>query len=418
MMADPARILVVDDAEATLEVLRRQLEDRGHRVWTATEVQAALTSLDDEALDLVITDLRMPGQDGLDLVRHVRENRPDLEIMMITGYASIEGAVEAVKTGVAEYLAKPFTESELHHAVERALTALERRRGAGSGGDQRLVGRALQPIRQAIAAAAHGRDPVLVTGQPGSGRSLASRLLHDLGPRAEGPFVTLPAPLMAADRAAEELIGAARQALRGTLVVDGIEQLPEAAQVPLLRLINERRLPSRGASSTAARADLGLVAIADRSPAALRRTDTLRGDLVDRLAGTTIALPSLDDHPEDVPAIAAALLARRHPGLALSDAAVDALQQAEWPGNVRELDQVLHGAALTSQGDTLEVTALPKRFRFSAEPPAQSDDSLAAVETTHIRAVLQRTGGNKSEAARILGIDRKTLREKLRRGSP
>jgi two-component system response regulator HydG len=418
-MSDRARILVVDDAEATLEVLRRQLEDRGHEVWTAAEVTAALKCLDDGPLDLVITDLRMPGPDGLDLVRHVRENRPDLEIMMITGYASIEGAVEAVKTGVAEYLAKPFTEDELHQAVERALASLQRRRGRQFDHQHRLAGPSLEPIRNAIGHAASGLAPVLVVGPPGSGRSLVSRLIHDLGPRDAGPFVALQAELMADGLAAQELLASARNAQGGTLVVDGVEHLPVGAQVPLLRMLNQRCLPTRTGSGTV-KADVRTVATSDRSAAELRASEVLRGDLVDRLAATTIVLPPLRRRREDIPTIAAALLARSirqgDPApLELTEAAAEALRRSDWPGNVRELAHVLREAAVSAQTGAVDVTDLPERFRFSAETHTGATATLAEVEAAHIRAVLQETGGNKSEAARILGIDRKTLRERLRR---
>lgn len=426
-MSARASILVVDDAPATLEVLQRQLEGFGHRVTTAEDVSSALQKLDRCAVDMVITDLRMPGADGLDLIRHLRDNRPDLALMMITGYASIEGAVEAVKVGAAEYLAKPFTEGELAAAVERALTALARRRAActlGAAGDaSRLIGTgpAVARIRNAIARAGRRVDPMLVTGEAGSGRSLAVRLVHEASPRRDQPILTYEAVHASPTDDVREVFEAAWRCRGGTLVVDEVEWLSDAAQIALLRVITQRAVPSPE-NRRERRLDLRIAATSTRTQADLASSRAIRTDLLDRLAATTIVMPPLRELGSDLPAVAYSLLERSAEARgveppALAEDALEALCGDAWAGNVTELARVLDDALMLADDGVIRTAHLPHRFRFSARAEPHRAVTLAEAEAAHIRAVLASAEGNKTEAARLLGIDRKTLREKLRRDS-
>ena len=260
--ADAATVLVVDDAPNTVELIQRQLEAEGYRVFTAAGVASAISTLESVPIDLVIADLKMPGGNGLDLVRHVRENYRDTEVMMITGYASIDGAVTAVKAGAEEYLAKPFTEDELLDAVRRVLDKLHVRRAAGGNGTAELpaphglIGEspAMQEVFRAIAKAAATTATVLITGESGTGKELVARAIHYGSSRAPGPFVAvncggIPEGLIESElfghvkgaftSATESRAGFFQTADGGTVFLDEIAELKSPLQVNLLRVLQD-----------------------------------------------------------------------------------------------------------------------------------------------------------------------------------
>lgn len=437
-------ILVVDDSASTVEVLRRNLEAGGYRVFTASSVAEAVRLLEQAVPDLVITDLKMPKASGLDLIRHVRENYKNTEVMMITGYASIGGAVDAVKRGAAEYLAKPFTEEELRTAVEKVLEKLRARRmthpdTAAMAAPRGMIGAsaAMQKVFAAIAKASPTTATVLLTGESGTGKELVARAIHYGSPRASAAFVpvncaAIPEGLLESELfghvkgaftgASETRAGFFQTADGGTIFLDEISATTNAAQVKLLRVLQEREVCMVG-STRRQKIDIRVVAATNKDLHELIAKQLFRQDLYFRLNVIVIALPPLRERGDDV------LLLMRHsaaqyarelgkPEPRFSDEALEVLRHYHWPGNVRELENVVQRLVVMSEGDLIEVPDLPSLMRFSALRGAGLNRTLAEVEVEYIRNVLESAGGNRTRAAEILGIDRKTLREKLKAHEP
>ncbi len=438
--AERESILVVDDAKATLEVIQRNLTAAGYRVLTSESVAQALQLLTEHPIDLVVTDLKMPGASGLDLVRHVRDNLRDTQVMMITGYASVEGAVEAVKSGAEEYLAKPFTGEELIGAVARAIEKLHRTRAARAPLPAPkipfgLIGEseAMRGVHRAIAKAATTPATVLVSGESGTGKELVARAIHYSSSRAAAPFVAvncaaIPEGLMESELfghirgaftgATESRAGFFQTADGGSIFLDEISETSPAMQVKLMRVLQDKEVCMVGTTQPR-RVDVRIVAATNRDPLNLVATGILREDLFYRLNVINIAIPPLRERGDD------ALLLARHfathfarefgkPAPEFSDRALLALKEYYWPGNVRELENVIQRLVVMSEGDVVEVFDLPSLMRSSALRESGLNRTLAEVEAEHIRNVLASCGDNRSRAARVLGIDRKTLREKLK----
>jgi len=440
--ADRERILVVDDSVDTLEVLRRNLVAESYQVLTAPGVAEAVAILDRTPIDLVITDLKMPKASGLDLVRHVRENLKNTEVMMITGYASVEGAVDAVKSGAQEYLPKPFTDEEFLSAVRRALDKLRVRRSARIAPEEvptagfGLIGKspALRRVAQAIGKAASSTATVLITGESGTGKELVARAIHYSSPRASAPFVPvncggIPEGLLEAELfghvkgaftgATEARAGFFHAADGGSIFLDEISEMSLAMQVKFLRVLQDQEVYMVG-SRRGRKVDVRIIAATNKDLAALVQKGTFREDLFYRINVLSIEVPPLRARGDDVVLLAhhfAAKFARESgkPAPNFSDRALQVLRDYGWPGNVRELQNVVQRLVVMAEDDLIEAPDLPSLMRFSALRSADSVRTLAEVESEHIRSVLASVGGNKVHAAKILGIDRKTLREKLRR---
>jgi len=435
------RILVVDDAPNTLEVLRRNLTSKGYKVFTAPGVVEAIKILDATPVDLVITDLKMPRVSGLDLVRHVRENLKDTEVMMITGYASVEGAVKAVKTGAEEYLPKPFTDEELFSAVRRALGKLRARR-AGQAPLHRvlrnaygLIGESMEmrKVFESVAKVAPTPTTVLITGESGTGKELVARAIHYNSPRASAPFVPvncggIPEQLLESELfgyvkgaftgATESRAGFFQTADGGTIFLDEISDTSPSMQVKLLRVLQDKEICMVGARRTR-KVDVKILAATNKDLLSLVKKGAFREDLFFRLNVITIAIPPLRQRGNDI------LLFTRHfatkfaeelgkPPPRFSDNALQVLRNYYWPGNVRELENVIQRLVVMTDGERVEVPDMPSLMRFSALRETGLDRTLAEVEAEYIRNVLTSVDGNKTQAAKILGIDRKTLREKLK----
>jgi len=439
------RILVVDDSADTLEVLQRNLRSKGYQVFTAPGVEGAIGILEQTAVDLVITDLKMPKISGLDLVRHVRENLKNTEVMMITGYPSIGGAVDAVKTGAEEYLAKPFTDEELFSAVGRALEKLRSRRAAQAlayrtpASPHGLVGEspAMQQVFSAIAKVAVTPATVLITGESGTGKELVARAIHYSSPRASAPFVpvscaAIPEGLLESELfghvkgsftgASETRAGFLQTAEGGTIFLDEISSTTLSTQVKLLRVLQEKEVCMVG-STRARHVDIRILAATNKDLLSLVKNDTFREDLYFRLNVLTIDVPPLRDRRDDVFILARHFAARfaREMGKAaprFSDQVLQVLRNYHWPGNVRELENVVQRLVVMNEGGVVEVPDLPSLMRFSGLRNASFDRTLAEVEAEYIRNVLASVNGNRTRAAEILGIDRKTLREKLKSPAP
>lgn len=435
------RILVVDDAQATREILLRNLTAAGFSVLTAPSVPEAVAMLTRAPVDLVITDLKMPKVSGMDLVRHVRDNYEDTEVMMITGYASIEGAVEAVKFGAEEYLAKPFTDGELRSAVQRALEKLQQRRAARGARPSApaafpgFLGRseAMREVFKAIPKAAASNATVLITGESGTGKELIARAIHYSSPRASAPFVPvncggIPEALLESELfghmkgaftgATESRAGFFQTADGGTIFLDEISEMSLGMQVKLLRVLQDKNVCMVGASRPR-KVDVRIMAASNRDLRELVRKQGFREDLYFRLNVINIHSPPLRERGDDIPLLIRHFAAKfggeaGRPPLRFSDRAMEALSGYAWPGNVRELENAVQQLTVMSDAEEVDAPDLPSPMRFSAPRGAGLDRTLAEVEREHICNVLAAVDGNRTEAARILGIDRKTIRQRLR----
>jgi DNA-binding NtrC family response regulator len=435
------RILVVDDAPNTLEMLRRNLTSKGYQVFTAPGAVEAIKILDATPVDLVITDLKMPRVSGLDLVRHVRENFKDTEVMMITGYATVEGAVKALKTGAEEYLPKPFTDEELFSAVQRALDKLHVRRARQAQlpriprNAYGLLGKSaeMRKVFEAIAKVAPIPTTVLITGESGTGKELVARAIHYSSPRASAPFVPvncggIPEELLESELfgyvkgaftgATESRAGFFQTADGGTIFLDEISDTSPSMQIKLLRVLQDKEVCMVGARRTR-KVDVRILAATNKNLTSLVKRGVFREDLFFRLNVLTIAIPPLRQRGNDISLLTRHIATKfaeelGKPTPRFSDNALQVLRNYYWPGNVRELENVIQRLMVMTDGELVEIPDLPSLMRFSALRETGLNRTLAEVEAEYIGNVLASVDGNKTQAAKILGIDRKTLREKLK----
>jgi two-component system response regulator HydG len=444
MTARNKSILVVDDAPTALEVLERNLASKGYRVYTAPSVVDAIKILDKSSIDLVITDYKMPKVSGLDLIRHIKENSPDIEVIMITGYASVKGAVEAVKMGAEEYLPKPFTDDELFAAVGRALNKLELRKTVlsekpslglnsfGILGKSKAIKKVISDIEKAAVATA----TVLVLGESGTGKELVARAVHYSSNRASAPFIpvncgAIPEKLLESELfgymkgaftgATESRAGFFQTADGGTIFLDEVNEMSTAMQVKLLRVLQDKQVCMVGARKTQ-KIDVRIVASSNKDLRSLVKKDLFREDLFFRLNVLSIKVPPLRERQGDIALLIshfaekfAQELGKASPKF--SDETLHVLANYAWPGNIRELENLIQRLVIMTEGKTIEVPDLPSIMRFSAMSGSVPLRSLAEEEAAYIRMVLASVGGNKSRAAEILRIDRKTLRDKLKPAS-
>ena len=447
MSAGKERILIVDDSANTLEVLKRNLIAADYQVFTAPGVSEAIEILEQTPLDLVITDLKMPNISGMDLVRHIRENFRDTEVMMITGYPSIEGAVEAVKTGAEEFLAKPFTDTELFSAVHRVLDKAMVRRSGLAKSEKKvpkhkgLIGSSegMRKVFIAIGKASSASAIVLITGESGTGKELAARAIHYSSAQSSAPFVPVNCGGIPEGLLESELFGHVKGAFTGaidsragffhaadggTIFLDEISDMSLAMQVKLLRVLQDKEVCMVGSNKTR-KVDVRILAATNKDLQDQVKKGLFREDLFYRLNVITIVIPPLRERGDDILLLANHFLTQYadesgKPPPRFSDQALQSLRSYNWPGNVRELENIIHRLVVMTDGDCIDVRDLPSLMRFSALWKTGFNRTLVEVESEYITNVLASVDGNKTRAAEILGIDRKTLREKLKkiRNSP
>jgi DNA-binding NtrC family response regulator len=434
------RILVVDDAVDTLEMIQRKLTSRGYRVYTAPSVLEAMDLLKQTAVDLVITDLKMPKVSGMELVRYVRENLKETEVMMMTGYASVESAVEAVKGGAQDYLSKPFTDQELFEAVERVIDK-QRLRRTQTGGLEKppsthgLLGQseAMKKVYDAISKAASTEATILISGESGTGKELVARAIHYSSKRSSAPFVPINCGAIPRELFESELFGHMKGAFTGasesragffqtadggTIFLDEIGEMDLAVQVKLLRVLQDKEVFMVG-SMRPRKVNVRILAATNMDLPAMVKKGSFREDLYFRISVIAVEVPPLRERGDDVLLLAQHFINKfaRESNRSvpqLSDGVLQALKSYSWPGNVRELENVVQRAVVMTDGDLIDVPDLPANMRFTVSHAERLHRTLAEVETEHIRNVLASVDGNKTQASKILGIDRKTLRKKLK----
>ncbi|WP_320172241.1 sigma-54 dependent transcriptional regulator [Maridesulfovibrio sp.] len=439
-MSDKIKILAVDDSKSTLEVLKRNLESSGYEVLTCLRVDEALPLLDEYDMDIVITDFRMPQASGLDLIRHVRENHRDVEIMMITGYPSISGAVEAIKDGAGEYLPKPFTSEELLAAMDRIMERINRRKAVKAvempDDTYGIAGNSpgMQLVFRRIGKAASTNANVLISGDSGTGKELVARAVHYHSDRRAAPFVPVNCAAIPDSLVESELFGHVKGAFTGakegragffeianggSIFLDEIGDASPNMQAKLLRVLQSKEFCKVG-SSVVHTVDTRILAATHKNLKRLVDEGSFREDLYYRLNVVDIPVPSLAERGDDILTLVSNFLVRfsnsmQRPAPSISDEALQALRNYSWPGNVRELENLIQRLVVIVDHDPIEVTDLPPNMRFSLPVEGRVDRSLADVEREHIKNVLSMTHNNKTRAAEVLGINRKTLREKLKR---
>jgi DNA-binding NtrC family response regulator len=436
-------VLVVDDEKKIRSHLATYLGGQGHRVLLAADAPEALRLADAEAVDLVLSDVRMAGMDGMALLRELRRRRPDAVVILMTAYATIAGAVEAMREGAFHYLVKPFALDEVGLLVQRALELGALRR------DNRELRRALDPpalldsrspamlcLLETARRVADSDVTVLLLGESGTGKNVLARAIHEWSPRRVGPLVTVACTTLAEHLLESELFGHVKGAFTGawkdkpgrleaaaggTVFLDEVGELPGELQAKLLRFLEERRFERVGEGRTL-EVDARIVAATNRDLEGEVRAGRFRSDLYYRLAVVPLRLPPLRERREDLDLLVEHLLStlaakhrRRAPRL--EPAARDALGAHSWPGNVRELANALERALVLSRGDAIRAEDLPDAVVAPPrEAPSPPDGSLSLeeVERRHVQQVLA-SSTTLEEAAARLGIDPTTLWRKRKR---
>lgn len=424
-------VLVVDDEPGVRSFAVTALKRAGMEVAEAADAPEALRRLRRESFAVVVTDLRMPGPDGLSLLDQVRADHPDTEVIVLTAYGTIDTAVDAMKRGAFDFLQKPVESPEaLRAVVRRAMErhALRAHAEASQGGVPTLTWGApsMVPVVSALQKVARTQSTVLLLGESGVGKEVAANAIHAWSPRAARPFVAVNCASLSPTLLESELFGHERGAFTGaaarrrgrleladggTFFLDEVGELEPGLQARLLRVLQERRFERVGGEQTV-EVDVRIVAATNRDLEVRVREGSFREDLYYRLAVFPVRLPPLRERRADIVPLARTLLARigadlGRRGLRLADSALEALAGGDWPGNVRELSNALERAAILADTDVITLSAPPARAPAAAP-------SLAEAETAAIRAALDLHGGNRRRAAEHLGIGERTLYDKLK----
>ncbi|MFB3891622.1 MAG: sigma-54-dependent transcriptional regulator [Phycisphaerae bacterium] len=451
-----ARILLVDDDQIILDSLSGFLSLEGYEVTTAQSAQRAIDHLEAARYDLVITDVSMPDRDGFDLLRHARSRHPDVVVIMITGYGTIETAVEAIKQGAYDYLTKPIIDDDVRLAVQRALRqqelVLENQRLREAVAERysfaNIIGQdyRMAKVFELIEAVADSRSTVLITGESGTGKSLVARAIHAHSSRAAGPFVEVSCGALPEGLLESELFGHVRGAFTGatadkpgkftaadggTIFLDEISTATPALQVKLLRVLQERQFEPVGANRTR-EVDVRVILATNRNLAAAVQEGSFRQDLFYRINVVNVELPPLRERLGDIPLLAMHFLAKYDRAGRLRDGiateAVTAMQRYDWPGNVRELENCMERAVVLCRSSRIEPRDLPPAVLAGpakAGVPAYTLDghggklslaeALAGPERQIILSALEANKGSRNLAAAQLGINRCTLYKKMKR---
>ncbi len=436
------KIVVVDDDASIRAMAALALEKAGYTVVSAGSVREARTALDD-GCDLILCDIYMPGGTGLDLLEEVRDRLPDVPVILMTARGSVETAATAARHGAFDYVAKPFDLGVLLERVRAALAPAPATRAPEPGPESTIVGShpSIVAVYTAVARVAPLPVPVLLLGETGTGKELVARALHRFGARPGGPFVpvncgAIPDTLLESELfghvrgaftdARRDRRGALAQAHQGTVFLDEIGDISPSFQVKLLRFLQDGMVRPVGADA-AEHADVRIVAATHRDIRRMTADGGFREDLFYRLAGYEIVLPPLRDRLEDLPLLVEHVRRRWQEEVGGDTAPASAevlavLAAHSWPGNVRELEQTVRRIIIDS-GRLTDPAAARRAIAGAVAPgqpaeapgPAAEESSLEAVERRHILAVLEACGGNRTRAAGILGIERKTLSRKLQR---
>ncbi len=428
-------VLIVDDDYDMLELLHRHLRAMEFHTYRASSVHEAIEILQGGSIDLLITDLQMPGINGLELIRYAREHYPEIPKLVVTGFPTVDNAVGAIKAGALEFLSKPFTGEELRSAIRKSIaeTAPALSNSSGITSYAGMTGHSphFRNMVDVIERVKDNRATILITGESGTGKELVARAIHFEGAFASGPFIAVNCGALPEHWLASELFGCAKgsftganearaglfeKADGGTIFLDEIGNAPLNVQARMLRVLQEREV-SRIGESHARPVSIRIIAATNADLSRMVASGAFREDLYYRLNVVNIETPPLRDRPQDIVPLAEMFIRKystefSRPAPAILPDARTLLERHSWPGNVRELENVIQRLVILHDGD-IGIQALPENLKYAIEKEGQPLQPLREVERDHIMKVLSHCGNNKTRAAEILGIDRKTLRLKL-----
>jgi DNA-binding NtrC family response regulator len=444
MSNERTRILVVDDEEIVRESLGGWLGKDGYTIETCSDGASAVQRIKDERWSILVVDLKMPGTDGLQVLEEAKRHQPDLAVVIMTAYATVDTAVAAMKAGAYDYLVKPFDPEELSLMMQKIVSqqtlvrenvvlrqALKQEYRFR---DLLSKSRAMQSIFDLALTAARSNSTILVLGESGSGKEVLARAIHAESPRAERAFVAVSCAALTETLLESELFGHEKGAFTGaiarrkgkfeaadggTLFLDEVGDIGPKLQLDLLRVLEERRFHRVGGNEPI-EVDVRFIAATNRDLRKAAADGKFREDLFYRLNVIPILIPPLRQRREDIPLLVESFVERLGVEMkkrldGVSPDAMNALMAHDWPGNVRELRNALERGAVVAVGPVIQLADLGLPGRPDAPPRAGALESLEEVEKRHVAAVLAHSGGNVSQSARILGIDRVTLYNKMRK---
>lgn len=439
-------ILIVDDDYDMLEVLQRNLKAQQYHTYKATSVGEAMEILKFSNISLLITDLQMPGINGMELVKYVEEHYPHIPKLVITGFPSVDGALDAVKSGAIDYLVKPFTKEELKKAVEKSFHSRDRfikrtkKQETSTSGETvyaGIVGQSeqMEELIDVIERVKDNRATILIQGESGTGKELVARAIHYKGTFAANPFIAVNCGAIPENLLESELFGYTKGAFTGasetrkgffqaadggSIFLDEIGTAPASVQTSLLRVLQEKEVRMVG-SQQAQKINLRIIAATNSDLYKMVQEGTFREDLYYRLNVVNLDIPPLRERKGDIASIATTSLRKygseyRKPGVSITPQALAVLERHNWPGNVRELENVIQRAVIMSETE-IGIQHLPNYLKYPKPSEDQGFKPLWQVEKEYIEKVLAAVENNKTKAAEILQIDRKTLRQKLKPSS-
>ncbi len=453
-MTDTKTVLIVDDEENTLRGLKQGLDNTAYTILLANRAKAAIEALQQHTVDVMLTDLRMPGMDGLELMKMAGKISPNTQTIMLTAYGSVENAVEAMKHGAFNYLTKPVNLDNLDLLVKQAIQARElmtenielRRRLEAKFGFENILGgsAAMQRVFESIRQIAPSKANVLILGESGTGKELIANAIHANSPRREGPFIAVHCAALAKTLLESELFGHERGAFTGavsskpgrleradggTLFLDEISEIDLDVQVKLLRVLETWEFERVGGIKPI-RVDARLIAATNCDLAARVKSGAFREDLYYRLNVVSITVPPLRERRDDIPILIEAFIAEfaaanRKKVTGITPEALDALIAYDWPGNVREVRNTIESLVVLAQSPEITLDVLPAQFKealrqaqdVGEQPPGSlllpPGTSLQQAERLLIEETLHKTDFNISQAAKLLGISRRTLHRKI-----
>lgn len=434
-------ILLVDDDIDILELLQRHLQSMNYHTYKAVSVKEAIYILKDTFIDLLITDIQMPEVDGLQLLRFANEHYPEMPKLVVTGYPSVGGALEVIKSGAADYLTKPFTKEELKQAVHKAFEMGAKRKTISSNANTAkpnvyadMVGQSegFRKITNIVDRVKDNKATVLIKGESGTGKELVARAIHYSGKYSRAPFIAVNCGAIPENLQEAELFGYLKGAFTGanenrngffqaaeggTLFLDEIGTASLAVQTKMLRALQEKEIIRVG-SRKPEKVDIRIIAATNADLLEDIKNKKFREDLYYRLTVVEIDVPPLRERKADIPLLVEKFILKygveyKDRLLQISPDALRILNNYHWPGNIRELENVVQRAVIMSDG-TIGVKDLPEHLKFQIDFPDTGFIPLEEMEKEYIQRVLNHTKGNKTRAAEILQIDRKTLRAKLK----
>jgi len=448
-MSDPATLLVADDDAGLRESLERTLTREGYRVVLASDGRAALERVQAGGVDLIVTDLKMPGLTGLELLRAAKAIMPDVDVILLTAFGTVEEAVQAMKDGAYDFLTKPFRREQLIKLIEKALERrdlIEQNRALKKQlEDLRAKGQMIgaspswRRMLTLVEQTADSSATILIQGESGTGKELVARTIHERSARRNGPFIAVNCAALPETLLESELFGYEKGAFTGaagrkegrfelanggTLFLDEVGDLSLVTQPKILRVLQEGEFERLGGTRTL-QVDVRIVAATNQDVAEMVKEKRFREDLYYRLNVITIRVPPLRERPEDIRVLAqhylrvyAAKNGRKLEGF--TGEAIDRLEAYAWPGNVRELENLIERSVLLARRDRIDAEDLPEEVMGVKRPPRDAileliGTPLADIERRLLDETLRITGGNKTQAAKLLGIDVRTVARKLER---